>query len=103
MKRLTSIAALLALLAAATTQADERAEIMANTCAGCHGTGGAVENSAFMPLAGLPADVFLQTMIDFRSGKRDSTLMRGVALGYTDEEIKAMAEFFAAQPMGGEK
>ena len=70
-------------------------EMMGNTCAGCHGTQGRMHGEAFVPLAGMPEAKFIRAMQDFRSGARPATLMGHVAKGYTDEEIKAMAEFFA--------
>ena len=90
-------------LLATTAQADERSEIMANPCAVCHGTNGQVKNSAFMPLAGMKAETFIKTMLDFRTGERDSTLMRGLALAYSDEEIAAMGKYFESLEVGGEK
>ena len=70
-------------------------EMMGNTCAGCHGTHGRLQGEAFRPLAGMAPATFTRAMEDFRSGTRPATLMGHVAKGYTDEEIKAMAEFFA--------
>lgn len=72
---------------------------MAATCAGCHGTEGRIHNAAFMPLAGMPVDQFVQAMRDFRSGARPSTLMGHVAQGFSDDEIDAMARYFAAIPL----
>lgn len=71
-------------------------EMLANSCAGCHGTNGRISNSAFMPLAGMPQEQFVRTMTDFREGRRSSTLMGHVTKGYSDEELKAMAAFFAS-------
>ena len=71
-------------------------EMMGNTCAGCHGTHGRMVSEAFMPLAGMKQASFIKAMTDFRSGARPATLMGHVARGYSDEQIKAMAEFFAA-------
>jgi cytochrome c553 len=56
-----------------------------------------------MPLAGMKADTFIKTMLDFRTGERDSTLMRGLALAYSDEEIAAMGKYFESLEVGGEK
>ena len=70
-------------------------EMMGNTCAGCHGTQGRLQGEAFRPLAGMNQATFIRAMEDFRSGARPATLMGHVAKGYTDDEIKAMAEFFA--------
>ncbi len=70
-------------------------EMMGNTCAGCHGTQGRLVSEAFMPLAGMKESTFIKAMTDFRSGARPSTLMGHMARGYSDAEVKAMAEFFA--------
>ncbi|MGQ9723821.1 MAG: c-type cytochrome [Tepidimonas sp.] len=73
------------------------ASVMAHTCAACHGTNGQLGDEYFMPLAGMPVQQFVRTMIDFREGKRPATLMGHVAKGFTDADLLAMAEFFAAQ------
>ena len=52
-----------------------------------------------MPLAGMPVTQFVTTMRDFRSGERLSTLMGHVASGFSEGEIQAMGEFFAAVPL----
>lgn len=72
---------------------------MAHTCAACHGTNGILGDEYFMPLAGMPVTQFVTTMRDFRSGERLSTLMGHVASGFSDGEIQAMGEFFAAVPL----
>lgn len=74
-------------------------EVLAHTCAGCHGTNGTLANDAFMPLAGMPEQAFVQTMLDFRDGKRQSTLMGTVANGLTDQQIQDMAKYFVQVPV----
>lgn len=69
---------------------------MAHTCAACHGTNGVLGDEYFMPLAGMPVTQFVTTMREFRSGERLATLMGHVASGFSDPEIQAMGEFFAA-------
>ncbi|UJS23428.1 c-type cytochrome [Thiothrix winogradskyi] len=69
-------------------------EILAHTCAGCHGTNGTLENEAFMPLAGMPEQEFVKTMLDFRDGARQSTLMGTVANGLSEQQIRDMARYF---------
>jgi len=73
-------------------------EMAAQTCAGCHGTQGYIENSAFMPLAGMSEEHFINAMNAFADGSRPSTLMGTIALGFSDDEIRAMAEYFAQFP-----
>ena len=78
------------------------AATMAHTCAACHGTLGRLGDEFFMPLAGMPVEQFEKTMKDFRDHKRPATLMRHVAEGFSDADIRAMGEFFAAVPrLGG--
>jgi sulfide dehydrogenase cytochrome subunit len=72
------------------------ASVMAHSCAACHGTNGQLGDEYFMPLAGMPVQQFVATMTDFREGKRAATLMGHVARGFTDADLKAMGEFFAA-------
>ena len=86
-----------------TTAATISGEAMAHTCAACHGTLGRLADESFMPLAGMPKRQFVTTMIDFREGRRPSTLMGHVAQGFSDAEIQAMAEFFATVPTTGDK
>lgn len=76
---------------------------LAHTCAGCHGTEGRVKDAAFVPLAGLPASDLVQTMKDFRTGKRPSTLMGHVAKGLSDRDLEALAAYFANLPKAAAK
>lgn len=77
--------------------------LMAHSCAGCHGTLGRMGDESFMPLAGMPLRQFTTSMVDFREGKRPSTLMGHVAQGFSDAEIRAMGEFFATvKPEGSQ-
>jgi sulfide dehydrogenase cytochrome subunit len=69
-------------------------EVLAHTCAGCHGTNGTLQNEAFMPLAGMPEQEFVKTMLDFRAGVRQSTLMGTVANGLSEQQIRDMASYF---------
>jgi cytochrome subunit of sulfide dehydrogenase len=85
-------------LASLSAQAAEvSGEMLAQTCSGCHGTFGKVKNNAFMPLAGMNANTFVNTMKEFASGARPGTLMGPLAKGFTDDELKRMADYFAAQ------
>lgn len=79
-------------------------EMLAHTCAACHGTQGRLGDESFMPLAGLPVDQFVNTMMAFREGKRPATLMGHVARGFSDAELRAMGMYFAGvAPEKGQK
>lgn len=69
---------------------------LAATCANCHGTNGHAVGEA-KTLAGQPAAEIVQKLMDFRSGDQPATLMHQVAPGYTDAQIKLIADYFAAQ------
>ncbi|UCE31933.1 MAG: c-type cytochrome [Burkholderiales bacterium] len=69
---------------------------MAAVCANCHGTNGQSVggNEA---LAGYDKAKFVQTMGEFKSGKRPATLMHQISKGFTDQQIAQLAEFFSGQ------
>jgi sulfide dehydrogenase cytochrome subunit len=86
----------LCLLACATTQAHAQApsalqaRSLAASCAACHGTHGQAQ-PGMATLAGLPQEVIVQKMLDYKAGRLPATLMHQLAKGYTDEEITAIA------------
>ena len=97
MTRTTVLAA--ALLCAAHGAAAQEGQKLAAACAICHGTQGKPAAGApLIPLAGLPRDHIATQMRAFRDGKRPATVMHQVAKGYTDNEIDAIATWYAAQP-----
>ena len=77
--------------------AQDRAQQLASACAICHGTEGRTDSKALIPLAGLPRDHIASQMRAFRDGSRPATVMHQIAKGYTDEQIDALAAWFAAQ------
>jgi cytochrome c553 len=70
---------------------------LAATCANCHGTNGQARGD-MKPLAGLAAQRIVAALADFRSGTLPATVMHQIAKGYTDEQIRLVAGYFAAQP-----
>jgi cytochrome c553 len=86
----------LCLLACATTQVQAQtpsalqARSLAASCAACHGTHGQAQ-PGMATLAGLPQEVIVQKMRDYKAGRLPATLMHQLAKGYTDEEITAIA------------
>jgi len=71
------------------------AQVLANTCAGCHGPDGLSHAPAAPTIAGVSPEILINAMRDYRDGKRSGTIMPRIAKGYTDEQIKLMAEYFA--------
>lgn len=72
---------------------------LAAQCANCHGTDG--RSAGGIPsIAGLDRAYFTGQMAAFRNGQRAgtaATVMHQIAKGYNDEQIAAMATYFAAQ------
>ncbi len=69
-------------------------ETIGVTCNGCHGTDGNSQGAA--PSIKGPAKNIEKAMLDFKNDKRPATIMNRIAKGYTDEEITAMAKYFAS-------
>lgn len=72
-------------------------QLMASSCAACHGTNGHSQSELMPSLAGLETDYFVERMLAFKAGEADSTVMHHHATGYTEAEIRQLAEFFNAQ------
>lgn len=80
-----------------TAQADPRnVALLASACAVCHGKNGHSQGGT-PSLAGLNKDYFIQQMLAFKDGQRDATVMRQHASGYTEEEIRLLAQYFSEQ------
>jgi len=91
-------AAVCAWFMAGSAHADPRSgEMLGNTCAGCHGTFGASAGLSMPSLAGMNKRYLYQTMLDFKSGRRESTIMGRMARAYSDNELRALAAFFGDQ------
>ena len=63
------------------------ASMLANTCAGCHGTGGNSQGPSAPTIAGISGAYFVEVMQGFASGEVPSTIMGRIAKGYTEDEI----------------
>ena len=72
---------------------------LAATCASCHGTNGNSRGEV-KSLAGLPADSIVAAFNAYKAGTLPATVMHQIAKGYTDEQIKLIAAFLAAQRPG---
>jgi cytochrome subunit of sulfide dehydrogenase len=68
----------------------------AAACSGCHPAKAGVDTPV-PRLMGRDAAQIVAAMADFRAGKRPATIMDRVAKGFTDDEVKAIAAWFAAQ------
>jgi cytochrome c553 len=95
MKR--SILLVVALAAPAAHAQDTGARNLASACAICHGTEGRPATKDIVPIAGAPREHIASQMRAFRDGQRPATVMHQIAKGYTDQQIDAIAAWFASQ------
>lgn len=73
-----------------------QARNLAATCANCHGTNGKAKGD-MKPLAGMPADKLLAMVADYKAGNQPASIMHQISKGYTDEQMRLIANYFAAQ------
>jgi len=99
LRRLAPCAAAVLMAAALPALAQDalQARNLAATCANCHGTNGHAQGD-MKPLAGVAADKIVAMLADFKSGAQPATIMHQIAKGYSDEQIRLIAGYFAAQP-----
>lgn len=71
-------------------------KMLANTCSGCHGTDGISHGPTIPTIAGQPEEYFVYVMRKYHTGDAPGSVMNRVGEGYTDEEIQAMAAYYAA-------
>ncbi|WP_424859588.1 c-type cytochrome [Tepidimonas sp. HKU77] len=74
----------------------DQVRVWAAACANCHGTDGRAE-PGMEALAGKNADDMTKTLLDFKAGRKPATIMHQISKGYTDDELRAIAAYFAAQ------
>ncbi len=98
MKSLPKFLALGLSLFALPVLAETAAPEKAAQCAACHGQAGAKPIMAAYPvLAGQYANYLEHALKDYKSGARKNPIMMSQAAALTDEEIRALSRYFAAQ------
>ena len=68
----------------------------AASCTGCHAADPKIETRV-PRIAGRPASEIVAAMEAFRSGQKPATVMNRIAKGFSDAEIRAIAEWLGAQ------
>jgi cytochrome c553 len=90
------MAVLLMTLAGAASAAE--APPGASSCSGCHAASASVQTPV-PPLAGRPTDNSVAALRGFRTGTRPATVMDRIAKGFTDDELAAIAAWYAEQKL----
>ncbi len=86
--------ALVALPAAAETAVPEKAKL----CAACHGEGGSKPILPEYPIIGGQYPNYLSHVLhEYKDGKRKNAVMNAQAATLTDDEIKALSQYFGRQ------
>ncbi len=68
----------------------------ASSCTGCHALRGRID-SAIPSLIGRSGAELSAAMADFKNGQRPGTVMGRIAKGFSEAEIQAIADWYAAQ------
>ena len=91
----------------AMAQENEDGRRYGNFCSSCHGTAGAAVSDAIPSIGGQHKDFLISSMMDMKPAivdgkeqapKRYSTLMQIFFKGYSEDEIKAMADWYSSRP-----
>ena len=69
--------------------------LLASNCFQCHGTNG--KGPGFDRLAGKSASDILHELQEYRAGKEGNGLMAKHAMGYTDAQLQAIAQWLSTQ------
>jgi cytochrome c553 len=101
MKRSTAflmMAGLLAAVPAGAAFAQFAAPEKAQVCTSCHGERGAKPIAPTYPvLAGQYANYLAQALHDYKDGSRKNPIMAAQASSLSDDDIKALAQYFSEQ------
>ncbi len=92
-RSLTGLAAGALLSAAAAAQAVPAGRLLASNCFQCHGTDG--KGPGFDRLAGKSASDIYHELVEFRDGKEGPGIMATHALGYSDAQLRQIADYLA--------
>ncbi len=93
-RRVAAMVLAFPLASAAMAEGQMDARVLAGPCASCHGPDGQ-SPGAIPSLAGLTQDRLLARMTAFRDGTAEATVMTRLMKGYDQEQIAALARWFA--------
>lgn len=99
MIRIAFAIALASITLPAAAQGDiEAGRAKAQTCQACHGPdGNGMGDPQYPRLAGQYADYLDKALRDYRSGERQNAIMAGFAATLSDQDIRDLSAFYAAQ------
>jgi len=74
-----------------------KGQATAQVCSACHAVDGSRGSPANPILQGQHADYLVKQLTEFKSGKRDNAVMKGMASTLSEEDMKNVAAFFASK------
>ncbi|TEW53875.1 cytochrome c4 [Psychromonas sp. RZ22] len=99
-KLLVAVIAVLSFMNVAQAQGDmEAGKTKSATCAACHGADGNSPSNLYPKLAGQHYYYLVKQIHEYKSGAREDAIMAGMVAGLSDQDIKDIAAYFAAQTM----
>jgi cytochrome c553 len=93
----TAIGAFAAEPAASAPEPAKGAAISTAVCAACHSNDGSRGSPANPIIQGQHPDYLVKQLSEFKSGKRDNAIMRGMAAPLSDADMKNVAAFYAGK------
>jgi cytochrome c553 len=75
-------------------------EYLAAECVTCHQLSGKA-TGGIPPIVGLPQEAFMAALMAYKTGGRANPVMRNIAARLTEEDIAALAAYFAAKKPQG--
>lgn len=69
----------------------------AQVCASCHGPDGVSPTPNFPILAGQYSDYLVHALKQYKSGERENAVMKGFAVGLSEQDMWDLAAWFASQ------
>ena len=71
-----------------------KGEMLALSCAGCHGTDG--KSNGIMPtIAGMGKTSMHKALLDFKYGRKTGTVMQKHVKGFSDDELEQVSYYFS--------
>ncbi|HID00172.1 MAG TPA: cytochrome c [Piscirickettsiaceae bacterium] len=95
MKKLIGLVMVIGAFSAGTQAAEMPAKVQ--SCVGCHGVDGNSTSPIFPKLAGQHAAYLENALKAYRDGFRRNDMMNRFAKGLSDQDIKEIAAYYAAQ------
>ncbi len=90
------LAAIAFTVAPAAVHAADDISVIVDACAGCHGTD--ARSPGEMPgFSDKTAEKIAKVMLEYKSGEKEATIMDRVVKGYSEAQLQAIAEEFAAR------